>query len=826
MIVGVSGYDTLAGDILTRELYTLRTRTYDSITTHTWTWGARSSLTIDANDIGLLMASDTFALDLQVFDPFNIILNNSQRPYRGTGGYQDFLEFNGAILSVRGGEVPYAFTSRQTFRGTGNEGARKTWPDTTGYERRIVGMGLEAPGQLRSIPLAFAAESALTGTYQWVYGFGANDTIDDDTLFSETGPISNPVKLDNQYVYLTGFLQRPYRLQDTVTDADAVRDPTLSASGVPPTEIRLLRRRTDGDNAWKFVDTFWVHPDSSVAYIDSGQNGTSIDTQAIATNIPPPGSIIAFGFTTASLFQWDTLPGWIASIDTNYWFRYSWYDPILDIESPFGPKWQSIAVDSNGTGLEVRMVIADLGIPTTRTQSGETASDSVALSKWIRLYRTVNIGSVLGAGDTLVWYCVGQYRIDRSIGPAIEIGSAERFYEASIFMGLYSDTMLGSGGVPTDSQLFKFSYADENLVFDRDGTTIIRPPFLFGNQVYYSDIEYANGRLWGIGDELFPQRLYYSAFDRMDNWSPLEYISISEDDNDELVAIEALSAGDLDILYAFKHNSIYQILGEDVEFDAFLSTVTRSNGALDRFSIIKYQNAVYWLSPNMKIYKISNRELREISQPIENYIDSIFTSYTAARDSVRTYVLTDKIGWGHIGSKEALVFHVPSQTWAIEAYTSNFIPYGSFTYDTTQNRSGFGNNTQIVFRSDTAMPFVFEIDTTVDTSLDAGDSMSVFDWNYQTPFIGGEDNIWQIPYVNFTATAQDSTYMVLTVFNEDGDSLVVDSILITTVAETTYRVGLPRHSGEFLSVRFEDNGAIKLSSVSVARKRVGRARIK
>jgi len=72
MIVGGSGNDTTA-------LYTFRSRTWNS-GTHSWDWGARDSLLVDANDIGVLLSSDTFALALSVFDTLSSILDVARLP--------------------------------------------------------------------------------------------------------------------------------------------------------------------------------------------------------------------------------------------------------------------------------------------------------------------------------------------------------------------------------------------------------------------------------------------------------------------------------------------------------------------------------------------------------------------------------------------------------------------------------------------------------------------------------------------------------------------------------------------------------------------------
>jgi len=707
------------------------------------------------------------------------------------------------------GTPPYIFTSRASLRSTNSEAATvsSVYPDTSGFERRTVPLGLPTPGELRVIPLNYSPSSGLTGRYQWAYAFGANDTIQDTTLFGPQGEPSKIVALDGQAVYITGFLHRPYALTDSVDSVDYNDDNTLTMGYDPATQIRLARRNVDGGN-WLFVDSFWVVPDSSVAYIDSGQGGTdNIALLAASGSIPEPGSIIKYAMATSSSINASpTLPTWWAYDDSTYYLRYSWYDPVLDIESPMGPATPIAAITDSIGSSQWGAVFGTL--------NSRYSSDSVPNSPyepptdWIRLYRNLTDEGLLGGGDTLIWYCMGQYRINRVINSFLTGQSG------SIILGIYSDSQLAAGTTPTSAQLGWFHYSDENIASDDDGA-IVRPPYKFGNSVYYTDIEYANGRLWGIGDAIYPQRLYYSKFDDMGDWSPNDYLSLSEDDNDELVAVEAVG----DILYAFKHNSIFAVTGTDAEYDLQFSVVTRRTGALDRYSVIKYEDEIFWLSPDMKIY--SSIDFQPISDPIENYLDSLFTDYTSAQDSVRAFALTDKVCWVQINSREAIAFDLTTRTWDRENY-SGYVPYGSFQYDTLANVRGFGENSWLMFRADTAQSFMVEQLTGTDTVQ----SGSVFTWQYQTPFVGDGVSQWNIPYVEFTATADDSTYIIVSVFNEDGDSLVSDSVMVADVSETTYRIGLPRHSGQFLSVRFEDNGGIKLSSVNVGRKRVGRARIK
>lgn len=816
LIVGITRFDST-------KLYTYRTRTFTPGSPGSWAWGSLKSITVASTNLNMVSASDTFGLVVSAFDTTVRALGSHRKSYIPTNTYYDFLAYNGTLLITSKQSQLYTFTSRTLFTSEPDTGQLHSsdvvFNDTIGYKRRALGAGLLAPGQLRVVPIDSNYGTGLTGVYQWAYSFGFDDTLVFDTLFGKIGLASNIITLKDQYVYLTGFLHRPYLVTDSVTDAYDAIDAELNRGRDPATQIKIVRRNVFGDNKWKFVDLIWAHPDSAFAYIDSGQSGVlGIDSIGTNTTIPPPGSVIntAFALGNAPFYTILFDAGWTADHNSTYWIRYSFYDPVLDIESPLGPAWQSQIMDSI-FAVSSRGVFGVAAFGLTRSHTSPDVRD--VPSDWVRLYRNLTDEGLLGGGDTLIWYCMGQYRIDRKIRNAITTTDSDRV--ASVFLGIYSDSQLASGTNPTEAQFLSAQYSSDNIASDDDGA-IVRPPFKFGLQVRFSDIEYANGRLWGIGDDLFPQRLYYSKFDDMGDWSPIEFLSLSEDDNDELVAIESVpSQRGAEVLYAFKHNSIFAITGFDAEFDLQFTTITRRTGALDRFSVIKYQDEIFWLAPDMKIY--SSTDFQPISDPIENYVDSLFTNYITAQGKVRAFALTDKVCWINISSREAIAYHTKTRTWSRERY-SGYIPYGTFQYDTLVNSRGFGENSWLAFRVDSAQSFMVEREVRLDTL--GGDSTALFVWNYQTPFIGDGIAIWMIPYVEFTATADDSTYLWVSVWNGDGDSLVYDSIIIADTVKTTYRLGLPRHSGEYLSVRFRDGGGIKLSSVNIARRRLGRARIK
>jgi len=74
-----------------------------------------------------------------------------------------------------------------------------------------------------------------------------------------------------------------------------------------------------------------------------------------------------------------------------------------------------------------------------------------------------------------------------------------------------------------------------------------------------SQMIYFGSRAWGVGDPLFPQRLYYSEINKPYSWLATDYLALAEEENDEIVGIATID--NQTVLYAFKHGSIYSVTG-------------------------------------------------------------------------------------------------------------------------------------------------------------------------------------------------------------------------------------------------------------------------
>ncbi len=457
---------------------------------------------------------------------------------------------------------------------------------------------------------------------------------------------------------------------------------------------------------------------------------------------------------------------------------------------------------------------------------------STTPTNWIRLYRSVKKSSLAGAGDSNVNYCVAQIPVDASL---------HNWEGATVLLGVFPDSMLANGPINTSLLDQTYSaigsnstilgnagtpYTMDNETYNYSGEEVIRPPVVNPLVIPFKDMEYSNGRLWGIGDPLYPQRLYYSGFDDakqmadINDWSVNYYFSMDENENDELVGIEKAESGVEDILYVFKHNRIYVVTGTDPQSDMTIQSLTAEYGALNRFCIFKKNNSIFFMDKRHRIYGLANGQAAWISQPIQDYVDSVF----APHDSyIRVYALDNKINFIQTYPQDyrAVSFNELTGTWSVEKYYANVVPAGSFQYDTNRATIGFGNQSWWVFENNTGAAYFWRECTGKYDSV-GGVTIYRFPVKYQTSFVGDGKNLWQIQYVQLTATVDSAQYLVAKVKDQDGVVRSADSVLVTPDAWRNYTIGLPNYQGMWLSV--EISGAIsKLDDVKLTMRKVGSA---
>lgn len=776
-IIGVVG---LPNDSIGDTLVLYDSSTWNASGGTTWDYGNASIFDLSNGDsmkiLGILRTTDTFALAIAGTLPTGYNDDSKQHvAYASPDNYQDFTAFNGFIIHTDGSGPPSVYQM-----------LRQTDSVTIAYAPHFTGMALEAPGQPRVRVIDYKGATSLNEPVEYCYRyvtyrkFGAGDA---STAEGDSGLHSIIVYPRNQSVLISGFIgSASARIGDGLT-------------GKADTRIALYRRkiRTQGVGEWTAVERWTMKGYEGNAILDTGQSqGTGWETVYI-DSVSTPGQIEVSG---------DTACVTGANFDSLYWVRYSWYDPVLGIESPMGPISKQ---------LEIVPTADNCG----RLQLGAFDEDNTP-APWIRVYQTLADDAFVGSKDTLIWY-----RVFESPVSHIQDDDTLRY----VILGWLSDAQVVNGwaGHTDDSQF----YDDNHLSPAADGSGFLRPPFIAGNAIPYSDIAYANGRLWGIGDPLFPSRLYYSEYLRMDDWFVTNYLELGGSDNDEIVAIEVLSGGTDDVLYALKHNAIYAVVGFDVERDAYLSKLKASIGPVDKRSVIVYNNQIFYLGTDMKIYRIEGNQVQEISQRIEDQIDDLYAppfGYGNAIDSVRTFRLGANLFWSHSRTGNSIVYNVDRGVWQVRTFT-NFAPDGFFIYDIDENQSGFNPNLVRLFNSDSLQSSVFRLEGP-DYSSDTGGGGKVGEpLVYQTPFIGDGEFLYQIQSIDLVANWANAK--TVTIYIVDGEGTFLDSLDVTSDSRSTrlYRVALPTNIGSYLAIRLRQvstqGNPITIHSLKLNTHRVG-----
>ena len=446
----------------------------------------------------------------------------------------------------------------------------------------------------------------------------------------------------------------------------------------------------------------------------------------------------------------------------------------------------------------------------------------------IRIYRTVKNGDLVGAGDSTVYYCELEIAVDRAStkydGTVVRLGAVpDSFYLDKVTVSELTSGNVGAYG--TRSSLAaestaspSLSYYDEENFPKQDGEYIIRPPVVGPLRVPFKDMEYSGTRLWGIGDPVYPQRLYYSGIDDINDWNPVYYLSMDENDNDELVAIEKVEGSGGDYLYPFKHNSIYAVTGVDPEYDLSVRRLTADCGAKDRWSVIKVRDGIFFMATDKKIYLLDGGQIKYISAGIQDYVDSVFTG------AVRTFCLDDKVDFWSVAKSKAVSFNLLTGTWTVETFALSIKPVGSFLYDTIQGVSGFSDNSWWIWEDDANAYLRKEYDGYADTCVTPPCSRAInYEVAYQTPYCG--DGNWIIKAMGLKAsiTADSGFWAIADVYDQADQKIATDSLLFDGGRDWGEQYfWFPPNSSRYFSVRIRGNYH-ELRNVEVYWVRMGKA---
>jgi hypothetical protein len=364
------------------------------------------------------------------------------------------------------------------------------------------------------------------------------------------------------------------------------------------------------------------------------------------------------------------------------------------------------------------------------------------------------------------------------------------------------------------------------LMTDEWGDIIFRPSDGFDQiydlQVPFKGIAVANNTLFGFGHPEFPNKLYWSEAGEMSIWPVANELSIKEAVNDEIVdVVPVVNRLSEDFLYVIKHHNIFLVSGDfpGYGFDVFQSgtydyTQIGSVGALSKSAIKEYGDVIYFMSPHLRCYALaSTGEPLEISQPIENRIDSIFdTSYTTAYQYCRAVMLDEEVAWFNENTGEAIAFNTTNGLWSVQDYSYSerdegsfsISPRGSFAYDSSTATEGFGYGSEKIFVADTTLPLFVR-----NRGNDQVYTPNV-SWRAILPVVGDGQKLGSIR--EFQILMNDSAHICgygsqsrrlrVWVYNLDGDSLCVDSFVVDKDSPREHnilRAHLPDNFGSWLS---------------------------
>lgn len=616
----------------------------------------------------------------------------------------------------------------------------------------------------------FYNDTAWRDTSDW--GAGSADSVWYDTLTScdTCGPILYWEKASLPYL---GYVDRVSPNADHCNNywsywgnGDSITaDYTFWKNDTAYTIDSLIDWDAEGDSC---VNIEWSSAGS--AYFDSVVG--KFDTVWIDTN------------ATLWTGSADTIPGQPINLNgsdslSDYCrIAYSRYDPILNIESPIGP---SIACgyDSTALGIMDTVVI----IPPARISEPE----------WIRIYQTVVNPAVVGGGDTTTWYCIMQGRIKDIIGK-----------DSAVYL-VYSDTAVANGLDTADvvCTTATGSALDYPYHFPRTilGNVIVQPPYIYDNQVPFSDVDYVSSRIVGIGDPIAPERLYYSErntdYTNVFNWHPYNYVDINEGVSGEIVAIERAEGFGQDALYVFKRNAIYLI---DFSSGENIQLIESNVGPVSRNAIVKYGKVVYFLASDMRIYSLYGINVEDISRGVKNYVDSLFENEVSASTYCNAFRLGQSIKFFDTSNYEGagLSYNTEYRTWSIESYgnDSNYVPIGSITYDSSSSGIMSGFPTTVLY-SDSSVPLRIEVDTAYDWGT------VVFPWSFQLPFVGDGENLWSVAKIQMTINSISSYTKIRTaVYNENHSLRATKIDTLRAIHDGNFTFDMPDNQGKYLSVKF------------------------
>ena len=683
--------------------------------------------------------------------------------------------------------------------------------------------------------------NSLNGNYVYTYQFGNASDRDGGAEFGDTSYHSAIVSPRGQAVMIYGFIPSPFTLSDTTVGSDA-------KGHQKATHAFLFRRNvdhTDIDIHWEQVTDFWFDGRHVPMVVDSGQNDGWWNSSGLgprADTIPQPGQMIPnrTDINTKLSIHYET------SIDS-CWVRYSFYDPATDMEGPMGPITKGEIVDTT-TDPFYRPTLWSLGWLTEQSTP----------TNWIRVYRTHSLAEALGEDDSTIFYCAYQFPLQQMSGD--QEGT-------QVIFGIIPDTVLTNGvefslldqGYKTYSDSATYlptpidntPFTADNEAYDANGDFIIRPPVVEQLVLYFSDMEFASFRLWGIGDPLYPARLYYSNYKGYMDWSALRYLDFDEGEHDEIVAIERVETSSEDLLYVMTHQAIYVLKGPDPEYSINDMRLTDEVGLIYRHAFMRVNDELFFMARDGQVYSLINGQVGEpLSAPIADRmvdfssdIDStadfmspkvpgyIILSSPQKDGMIHAYRTTDKICWSNTITGQIISFDLRTRAWMEDSYRGPGVHWGSFAFDSVSAPLGADKYSWRVYTDSNYIFSAMRSGLDSNWSVAAGGiHLTIPDWAYSTGPIGDDNNIWEIQRVDINGIANVGTILRGYVLNQRGDTVATGDITFGAGYDR-YTMSFPPHSGNHLNILFWSDSTLGtpgdtlgISSIRIHPRRIGRAR--
>ena len=761
--------------------------------------------------------TDTFAYDLQPdsVGPDSPVFIAPTRP--AYNNYYDFEKIEDIMVVADGVNPPWMFTPiSSVVDSTDTTLASFLERDTIEYRPRIRQLGLEAPGQLRANVLKTSGN--LNGAYSYRIAYLSDTTAPKDHNPSDSvgyaGVPSTVVFPVNQQVFLSLFEAKSIDFNisiDTVTYAIIIRRKNNGNWFVLDTVNYI-----EGDGAFTYTDnlsdSISVEYEDSPAAIEVYQNPSKI---ASTDYIMQPGGFIK-GIRRTGTFGnvEDTAGGgvWGNIIDTGktHWIAYSYYDPITNAESPLGPLKELSGLTAYIDTTNLTAGDNDTGRAFTYRKS---YTNEFERPSWVRLYRSLE-------DDSLIMVALYQTRANYMLHNALdEDAAAAREVRYNWMPVFVTEAQAVSGNFGAVETRYNYSSTARRIVrsmyhlprltlFTTDdithvatddiGLPIIRPPYSFGVPIVLSDVAYSSGRLWGIGDPAFPQRLYYSAFNNIYDMSPFNYLSMDESDADELVAVEIAEGSFGRVLYPFKHNKIFMVRGDDPEHDLTFFPISTNIGAANKQSIQKVGNDIYFLSPDYRVYRLRGAgEPVDISLPIQDRLWSILVFqpgwFNLNTSNPFSFQIGDNICWGNEDSTTYMAFNYKMNVWheynygpdTASVFSTHRTPKFSFPYDTSKSNTGFRSDFRVIAVGGDSLCIE------QDLPFDDQDGASAANWHinkeYESPCYGDGENLWRLQRVVLNVKRSNEDTVIVWAVSDQG--ALLDSVKIVYPATGIWDIG-------------------------------------